>query len=103
MTAAKVYPVQFQGIVDGHGHYFPEDVTELGDVGFYQRATGRFYRFFNIFVRADHDLNKLGVPTGFVPFPLTPEHIQFDDEYLLPQPIVSRSVVSADISMGISG
>lgn len=103
MAAAKVYTEQLYQRDYGRASYVPQDETNIGDVGFFQKVDGRFRRLFNCLVPANHPLNIDGVPSKYEPYALSLNHLQFDDEFLPPQPIVSKSVVIVDVSVNLSG
>jgi hypothetical protein len=77
-TAAQVYIKQMFKRKHGKPLWFPE-VREvyIGDVGFFERETGNFYRLFNVLVEHDDPLNAQGVPDGFKPLPIKPQYVTY--------------------------
>lgn len=69
MAATQVYIEQLYK--QGHGWplWYPDSCeVHVGDVGFFERDSGRFCRLFNVLVEADDPLNlERGVPDDFVP------------------------------------
>lgn len=76
----------------------PHDV-EIGDVG-YVDPDGAFVRLFRATEKAEHPVNKEGVPVGFHKLDFSNRVLDEKDNYLDAQPVCSRTVESLGGGLG---
>lgn len=100
--AANVYAEQLLSRAHGWPLWEPEPTKEgevlIGDVGYIY--DGAFYRLFNVTFSEDHEINKGGVPEGFVPLRFSQRLHAARDPYLSAGPLSSRSVQSISAQAG---
>jgi hypothetical protein len=102
MAAAEVYIKELKRLKYGRPLYDPEDVINVGDVGFFERDSGNFRTLFNVFLDADHPFHaECGVPNGFVPLRLVGPDFTIKSSYFPPQAIKSKSVGSTDLDVQV--
>ena len=79
------------------------DQIRPGDVGYIYSAIGRFVRIFNIFYSQTHEVNKDGVPEGFVPLLLNMDREIVKAKILEPGVYKSESVSATGVKLNAEG
>lgn len=68
---------------------------QVGDVGYFDEDGG-FKRLFNVRFDENHELNKGGVPEGFIPLQFSHRLISERENQFSPMPFYSRTVKSQE-------
>jgi hypothetical protein len=97
MNAMKIYSDQMAKRMRGTALYEPKWEVYVGDVGYIRN--GRFFRLFNITLPRDHQLQRKGVPSSFVPFGVEQWSQSAEPDFLQPQVLHSESVSKKEINV----